>query len=77
MGIQVTTDADVMREVAQILLDHLSPTKVARFWASWHLGQGDYLAWREGEFSAETVDSLYQKISAFQEESAQTTASHD
>jgi hypothetical protein len=77
MGIQVTTDAEVMREAAQILLHHLSPTKVARFWAGWHLGQGDYLAWREEEFTAETVDSLYQKITAFQEETAQTPSSPD
>lgn len=29
-------------------------------------GQGDYLAWRDEEFAGETVDSLSEKIFAFQ-----------
>lgn len=29
-------------------------------------GQGDYLAWRDEEFAGETVDSLSEKILAFQ-----------
>ena len=28
---------------------------------------GDYLAWRDKEFAGETVDSIAQKVKAFQE----------
>lgn len=66
MTVQIPSEADLMREVAQLLLQNLSPTKVARFWASWQIGQGDYLAWREEAFGQATVDDLYADILAFQ-----------
>jgi hypothetical protein len=74
MTVQVITEAEVMQEVAQILLQHLNPTKVARFWASWHAGQGDYLDWRDQQFAEETVDHLYKEILAFQQQPEQTTS---
>lgn len=66
MTIQIATAAEVRREVAQLLLQHLTPAKLARFWADWQGGQGDYLDWRDEEFAAETVDSLYEQVLAFQ-----------
>ncbi len=71
MTVRITTEAEVRREVAQLLLQHLTPAKLARFWASWQVGQGNYLDWREEEFAQETVDSLYEKVLAFQEETQQ------
>lgn len=67
MSIQVIAEADIIREASEILLQHMSPSKVARFWASWHAGQGDYLVWRDEAFADETVDDLYDKIKTFQQ----------
>jgi hypothetical protein len=72
MTVQVANEATVMREVAQVLLKHLAPDKVARFWAAWQVGQGDYLAWRDAQFADETVDSLYEAIVQFQTTTSQT-----
>ena len=66
MTVQTINEASLMQEVAQILLQQLSPDKVARFWANWQVGQGDYLDWRAEQFDGETVDSLYQTIVDFQ-----------
>ena len=67
MSVQVIPEAVIIKEAAQVLLENLSPSKVARFWASWNAGQGDYLAWRDEEFAAENVADLYESVSAFQE----------
>ncbi len=66
MSIQVVGEAKVMREASEILLEHLTPSEAARFWASWHVGKGDYLAWRDEEFANETVTTLYEKIQEYQ-----------
>lgn len=66
MTIQIASEAEVLREAAQILLQHLSPTKVARFWASWQAGHGNYVQWRDETFANATVDELYNQIVAFQ-----------
>lgn len=58
MNVQVTAENEVVREASRILLQHLSPAKVACFWASWQVGKGDYLLWRDDTFADETVDSL-------------------
>lgn len=68
MTIQVIDEAEVIREASEILLEHLTPSKAARFWASWHAGKGDYLAWREEQFADESVNSLYDKIEEYQKE---------
>ena len=51
---------------AQVLIKHMSPTKATRFWASWQIGEGDYLVIREQLFEKETAKSLYKKIEQFQ-----------
>lgn len=68
MTVRIVPESELRREVAQLLLQHLSPAKLARFWSSWQIGQGNYLDWRDEIFAGETVDSLYQAILAFQEE---------
>jgi hypothetical protein len=40
--------------------------RAARFWASWQLGEGDYLEIRQQLFGKETVSSLYGQIETFQ-----------
>lgn len=66
MTTKVLNQGEILREATEILAQHMSPAKVVRFWADWQLGQGDYLAWKDQTFAAETVDSLYEKIRDFQ-----------
>jgi len=64
--IQVKSEQQVLQEGLQVLLSHLEPSKVARFWAACHLGQGDYLKLKDELFVQESVTSLYPKIVEFQ-----------
>lgn len=64
--ISVPSERQIVQEAAQVLMQHLSPSKATRFWASWQVGEGDYLQLRQELFAKETVDSLYKKIEAFQ-----------
>ena len=66
MTIHVTSERQIIREAAQVLMRHMSPAKATRFWASWQVGEGDYLVIREQLFAKETVKSLYKKIEEFQ-----------
>ncbi len=74
MTIRVVPEADIIEEARRILLQHMTPSKVARFWASWHQGNDNFLAWRDETFQGETVDSLYEKIVAFQTEQDDSSA---
>lgn len=67
MTVHVIREAEILQEAFTILLKQMSPSKFSRFWTNWQAGQGDYLQWRDAEFTNETVDDLYQKIVAFQE----------
>ena len=69
MTIHVTSERQVIQEAAEILMKHMSPAKATRFWASWLVGEGDYLVLREQLFAKETVKSLYKKIEEFQRKS--------
>ena len=66
MTIHVTSERQVIQEAAQVLMRHMSPAKATRFWASWQVGEGDYLIIREQLFAKETVKSLYKQIEEFQ-----------
>ena len=66
MTIHVPSERQVIQEAAQVLMTHMSPAKATRFWASWQVGEGDYLAIREQLFAKETVKSLYVQIEEFQ-----------
>ena len=65
--IHVLSERQINLEVAQVLMRHMSPSKATRFWASWQVGEGDYLAIREQLFQKETVSALYKQIKKFQE----------
>jgi hypothetical protein len=66
MTIHVPSERQVIQEAAQVLMTHMSPAKATRFWASWQVGEGDYLVIREQLFAKETVESLYRQIEDFQ-----------
>lgn len=66
MTVHVPSEREITLEAAQVLIQHMSPSKAARFWASWQVGEGDYLAIREQLFQNETVSSLYKQIEKFQ-----------
>ena len=66
MTIQVTSERQVIQEAAEVLMKHMSPAKATRFWASWQVGEGNYLVIREQLFAKDTVKSLYKKVEEFQ-----------
>ena len=66
-SLRVLSERQIVLEAAQVLIQHMSPSKATRFWASWQIGEGDYLAIREQLFQNETVSSLYKEIKKFQE----------
>ena len=66
MTVHVLSERQIALEAAQVLIQHMSQSKAARFWASWQVGEGEYLAIREQLFQKETVSSLYKQIEEFQ-----------
>ena len=66
MTVHVLSERQIALEAAQVLIQHMSPSKAARFWASWQVGEGEYLAIREQLFQKEPVSSLYKQIEEFQ-----------
>ena len=68
MTIKVINEQQNIQEVMQVLLTHLEPSKVMKFWATCKLSEGDYLQLKEKLFAEETVASLYAKITEFQDE---------
>ncbi|MDP1778994.1 MAG: hypothetical protein Q8K73_01835 [Anaerolineales bacterium] len=66
MPIHVASERQVIQEAAQVLMMHMSPVNATCFWASWQVGEGDYLVVREQLFAKETVKSLHKQIEEFQ-----------
>ncbi len=66
MKINLNTDQQIIEEAFNVLIDHLDVVKVMRFWEICHLGKGDYSHLKNQLFKDETVDSLYDKIKAFE-----------
>ncbi len=66
MTIHVASERQVIQEAAQVLMMHMSPAKATRFWASWQVGEGNYLVIKEQLFAKETVKSLYKQVEEFQ-----------
>ena len=50
MTIRVVPDAEVIEEARKILLQHMTPSKAARFWAIWYQGNEHFLGWRDEHF---------------------------
>lgn len=66
MSTQVLSDAEILKEAADILLKHLGPAKSARFWAIWQSSQGDFQNWKNAEFGQMHVHQLYEAIVEYQ-----------
>jgi hypothetical protein len=66
MKINLNTDQQIIEEAFNVLIDHLDIVKVMRFWEICHLGKRDYSQLKNQLFKDETVDSLYDKIKAFE-----------
>ena len=73
MRVAVMSEQEIVREATEILLERMSPAKVARLWAMWQLGRGDYEAIREELFAEETVDTLYDQIRTYQATQAESS----
>ncbi len=66
MTVKIIGEGEILREVSQVLVEHLSPAKVVRFWAGWQTGRGAYLQWREERFAEESVATLSEKVLSYQ-----------
>lgn len=64
MKIDLKNDQQIVAEVFNLLIENLEPSKVARFWQICSLGTEDYSQLKDKLFEGETVDSLYDKIKA-------------
>ncbi|MGL5194310.1 MAG: hypothetical protein ACRC8Y_12065 [Chroococcales cyanobacterium] len=71
MKINRPSDKQLIHQALEILSTHLDPSSFARFVALCQLGEGDYLKAKKQLFKRETVESLYEKIQAFE------TAKHE
>ncbi len=68
MEIIVGSEHEILQEGEAVLIEHLGISKAARFFSLWRQGTADYLDIRKKLFEAETVDSLYDKIVAFEKQ---------
>ncbi len=66
MNIVVNSEQEILQEGEAVLIEHLGPSKAARFLSAWRQGGADYLKIREQLFEGEAVDSLYDKIVEFE-----------
>lgn len=62
MKVKIVSEQEVLNEATVILLNHLSPAKMARLIAAWQKDDSDYLNIQDHLFKGETVDTLYSKI---------------
>jgi len=67
MKIKPLREHEVLREALQILSEHMEPAKVGIFLSALNIGEGDYLLERDKLFAGETVNTLGEKVKAFQE----------
>ncbi|BAY22731.1 hypothetical protein NIES2100_24940 [Calothrix sp. NIES-2100] len=67
MTIKVINEQENLQEVMQVLLTHLEPSKVMKFWATCKISEGEYLQLKEKLFEQETVASLFTKIKEYQD----------
>ena len=70
MSITVENDLATIEEATAILLEKMSPAKVARLFANLRVGAGDYVRSRDELFVGETVDALFDQARRFDEESS-------
>jgi hypothetical protein len=64
MKINLNNDQEIIEEAFNVLIENLDITTVMRFWKICNLGNNNYCQIKEQLFKDETVDSLYDKIKA-------------
>lgn len=64
MRIDLKNDQQIVEEAFSLLIENLEPSKIVRFWQICNLGSEDYSQLKDKLFAGETVDSLYDKIKA-------------
>ena len=62
----VESEQALTEEAIGILCRNLPPHKVARLLSIWQIGRGDYVKERDSLLEGETVNSLFEKASAYQ-----------
>ena len=67
MSTKALNEQEVIHEAMTVLLNHLEPAKVAKFLAARPVLNRDYVKLRDQLFAGETVDSLADKIRAFEQ----------
>jgi hypothetical protein len=68
MKINLSNDQQIIEEVFNVLIENLDTSTVMRFWKICNLENSNYSQIKEQLFAGETVDSLYDKIKAMEEE---------
>ncbi|RKZ48250.1 MAG: hypothetical protein DRR00_20040 [Candidatus Parabeggiatoa sp. nov. 3] len=66
MKVKMLSEQEVFREAMDILLNNLTPSKMARLLATWQKDDSDYLIIRDKLFEGETVETLYSQIQQFE-----------
>ena len=66
MSAVIETEQELTGEALRILQQNLPPHKVARLLSIWQVGQGDYTQERKALFAGETVDSLFEQATTYQ-----------
>lgn len=56
--VDVPSEAATTGEAVELLIDGMSPSKVARVLSSWQIGHGDYTRLRAELFEGESVETL-------------------
>ncbi|MDF5736944.1 MULTISPECIES: hypothetical protein [unclassified Nostoc] len=74
MKIKVINEQENLQEVMEVLLIHLEPSKVMKFWAACKLSEADYLELKKQLFAQETVASLYAKIKEYEDGDSQQSS---
>jgi hypothetical protein len=67
MEAKLPNKQEVIREALAILEKHMEPSKIALLVSMLPIGEGNYLAIREQLFAGETVETLVEKVIAYQE----------
>lgn len=67
MKIALPNEQAVIQEAMQILSQTMTPSQMVVLISRWWSDGGDYLQQRDALFADETVDSLTQKIAAFEQ----------
>ena len=68
------SENELTAKCMDILVDQVGPVEAERFVYVLNRENFDYTEWQRSLFEDETVDSLFDKIDAFQKRSAQDTS---